>query len=205
MNSIAPRRCFLPLLPHVTEQHHKKCVPTEDSDALHAPRILNENRPDRGIDGQAIEQTFIPLLPRRRTNFPKQKLPGFGPGTVSVSSKSSSENPVSQTWPSHEAREHIAETATHEDNVRLSRPKVVRRYEWPLIINGVYQGKGLLPSCRIEDNELSTESKPYAWPLIILHEARSAQDCDEQPGAKGKEINETTAEVEKGEKDNELE
>ena len=182
-----------------------ECVPTEESDALHARRNLNENRIDRGTDGQVKEQTFIPLLPHRHTNFPIQKLPGFGPGTVSVSSKSSSEIPVSPTWPSHEAREHIAEAAAHEDNVRLTRPKVVRRYEWPLIINGVYQGKGLLPSCRIEDNEPSTESKPYAWPLIILHRARSAQDCDEQPGAKGQKVNETTAAMEKGEKDNELE
>ena len=109
------------------------------------------------------------------------------------------------TWTSHGAREHIAEAAAHEDNVRLTRPKDVRRYEWPLIINGVYQGKGLLPSCRIEDNEPTTEFRPYAWPLIILHRARSAEDCDEQPGAKGKEVSETTAEVEeKGEEANEL-
>ena len=162
MNSIAPQTCFLPLLPHVTEQHHKECVPTEESDALHARRILNENRPDRGTDGQANEHAFIPLLPHRHTNFSKQKLPSFGPGTVSVSSKSSSEIAVKPTWPSHEARENIAEAAAHDDNVRLTRPKAVRRYEWPLIINGVYQGKGLLPSCRVEDNEPTTESKPYA-------------------------------------------
>lgn len=113
---------------------------------------------------------------------------------------------MSPTWPSHEAREHIAEAAAHEDNVRLIRPKVVRRYEWPLIINGVYQGKGLLPSCRVEDNEPTTDSRPYAWPLIILHRARFAEDCDEQSDAKSKEVSETTAEVEeKREEDNELE
>ena len=187
-------------------QHHKECVPTEEFDALRAPRILNENRPDRGTDGRAKKHTFIPLLPHGHTDCPKQKLPSFGPGTVSVSSKSSSEISGSPTWPSHEAREHNAEAAAHEDNVRLTRPKFVRRYEWPLIINGVYQGKGPLPSCRVEDNEPTTESKPYAWPLIILHRARSAEDCDEQPGAKGKEVTETTAEVEEnGEEGNELE
>ena len=112
---------------------------------------------------------------------------------------------MSPTWPSHEARENIAEAAAHEDNVCLTRPKVVRRYEWPLIINGVYQGKGLLPSCRIEDNEPTTKSRLYAWPLIILHRACSAEDRDEQPNAKGKEVNETTAEVEEDEEDKELE
>ena len=113
---------------------------------------------------------------------------------------------MSPTWPSNEAREHIAEAAAHDDNVLLTPPKIVRRYEWPLIINGVYQGKGLLPSCRIEDNEPTTDSRPYAWPLIILHRARFAEDCDQQPGAKGQEVSETTAEVEKkGEEDNQLE
>ena len=206
MNSIAPQRGCLPVLSDVTEQREKECVPTEQSDALHARRILTENRPDRGTDGQAKEHTFIPLLPHRHTNCPKQKFPSFGPSTVSVSSKPSSESALSTTWPSHEAREHIAEAAARDDNVRSTRPKVVRRYEWPLIINGVYQGKGLLPSCRVEDNEPSTDSRPYAWPLIILHRARSAEDCDQQPGAKGKEANETTAEVEeKGGEDNEHE
>ena len=207
MNSIAPQRGFLPLLPNVTERHEKECVPTEEPDALHARKILNENRPDRGTDGQAKEHTFIPLLPHHHTNCPKQKPPSFCPGTMSVSSKSSSEVAVSPTWPSHEAREHIAEATTHEDNVRLIRPKDVRQYEWPLIINGVYQGKGLLPSCRLEDNELepTAEFRPYAWPLIILHRACSAEDCDEQPDAKGREVNETTAEVEEDEEDNELE
>ena len=206
MSSIAPQRGFLPLLPNVTEQRQKECVPTEESDALHARRILNENRPDRGTDGQAKEHTFIPLLPHHHTNCPKQKLPRFGPSTVSVSSKSPPEIALSTTWPSHEARERIAEAAAREDNVLLPRPKVVRRYEWPLIVNGVYQGKGLLPSCRVEDNEPSADSRPYAWPLIILHRARFDEDCDQQPGARGKEVNETTAGVEeKGEEANEHE
>ena len=206
MNSIAPQKGFLPLLPNATEQHQKNCVSSEAPDALHARKILNENRPDRGTDGQAKEHTFIPLLPQHHTDCPKQRLPSFGLGTMSVSSKSSSEIAVSPRWPSNEAREHIAEATAHEDNIHLTRPKVVRRYEWPLIINGVYQGKGLLPSCRIEDNVPTTESRPYAWPLIILHRARFAEDCDEQPGAKGKEVKETTAEMkEKGEGDSDHE
>ena len=72
----------------------------------------------------------------------------------------------------------------------------MHRYEWPLIINGVYQGKGPLPSCRIEDDESPTEPRPYSWPLIILHRARSVEDCDQQPGLNGKDVNENTVDGE---------
>lgn len=52
-----------------------------------------------------------------------------------------------------------------------------------------------MPSCRIEDDE-PTEPRPYTWPLIILHRARSVEDCDQQPSLNGKEANENTVEEE---------
>ena len=60
----------------------------------------------------------------------------------------------------------------------------------------MYQGKGPLPSCRIEDDESPTEPRPYAWPLIILHRARYVEDCDQQPGLNGEEANENTVDGE---------
>ena len=56
---------------------------------------------------------------------------------------------------------------------------------------------GPLPSCRIEDNESPTEPQPYAWPLIVLHRARSVGDCDQQPGPNGKVANQDIVQREK--------
>lgn len=110
-----------------------------------------------------------------------------------MSPESPSAAVLTTDWLSNERREHVAEAATQEKSVRLTHSQPLRRYEWPLIISGVYQGVGPLPSCRIEDNESPRQPKPYEWPLIILHRASFVEDYDQQPGPNGKEAEVNTA------------
>lgn len=194
------KKGFLPLLSDVPHQRQTNPVSTDESDVSPAPRTFNEKRFDWWTGGQADGHTFIPLLPDHGMVCPEQGVPSYGPNTVSVSSRSPSVGALGTKRPPHGHREHVTEASAQENNVRLIGPKAVGRYEWPLIVNGVYQGRGPLPSCRIEDNESPTEPRPYAWPLIILHRARSVEDGDQQSDSEGKEANENTAEgEEKGE------
>lgn len=121
------------------------------------------------------------------TDSPKRGVPGSSSPTPSAGA-------LNAKGPLQEHREHVAEAAAQENNVRLTETKAVRRYEWPLIINGVYQGDGPLPSCRIEESRSPNEPpRQYGWPLIVLHRARSAEDGDQQPGQNCKEANEDAA------------
>lgn len=156
----------------------------------------HEKQIDLGTDKHAKGSNFVPLLPGLGSDCPKRQFPGHGPDTGSVSAGSPPAGALNTKRPSHEHREQAAEPAAQEKNVRLKSSKSVRRYEWPLIINGVYQGAGPLPSCRIEENESSTEPEPYAWPLIILHQARFQESYDQQQGPSGKEAKGDTAEKE---------
>lgn len=61
----------------------------------------------------------------------------------SGSPRSPSEGALKTERPSHEHRDPVAEAATQDNNVRQNRSKARRRYEWPLIINGVYQVRTL--------------------------------------------------------------
>ena len=126
------------------------------------------------------------------TKSPKR---GF-PSTGSFSPRSLSAGALNIKQPSQEQPENVAEVAAQANTVRLTQSNPVRRYEWPLILHGVYQGDGPLPSCRIEDNESQNEPRPYSWPLIVLHRACSAEDGDQQPGSNDKEANENAAERE---------
>lgn len=190
MNTTAHKKDFQPLLSDSPQQHQIKSVSTGESNVSPAPGTFNEEQLNRCTRGHAKAQTVVPLLPDHSTgDCPEQGTPSHSPDTGFVSPESPSTGTLNTKRPSHEHEEHVTEGATQEKSPRLCRPKPLRRYEWPLIINGVYQGKGPLPSCRIEDDESATEPRPYAWPLIILHRARSVEDCDQQPGLTGKETN----------------
>lgn len=76
--------------------------------------------------------------------------------------------------PSQEHREHVAGAVAQKNDVRLTRSKP-------------------LPSCRIEDNGSPTKPRPYAWPLIILHRARSVEDGDQLSCPSGEEANKNAA------------
>lgn len=55
-----------------------------------------------------------------------------------------------------------------------------RPYTWPLIIDGVFQGEGELPSCGILDNGLPKSTlPPYQWPVIILHRVYKETENDD--------------------------
>lgn len=154
---------------------------------------MSEKQLDRCPHGHAKGKTFRSLLPDHSTDdCSKQETPSHNPDAGLVSPESPSGGTLNTKGPSHEHEEHVAGAAAQKKTTRPSRSRLVRRYEWPLIINGVYQGKGELPSCRIDDDESPTEPRPYAWPLIILHRARSVEDPDQQPGLNEKEANEDT-------------
>lgn len=192
-DTVTHKKRFLPLLPDISQQRQTKPVSTNESDFLLTSRFFNKEPLNLLTSGRhAKRHTFIPLLPDRDTSCPQQGLPSHGANTGSVSPESPLASALNTKWPSHEQGEHVAKAAAQKKNVHSTRSKTVRLYEWPLIINGVYQGEGPLPSCRIEDNESPAESKPYAWPIIILHRARSEEDCDQQPGRNDEEANENT-------------
>lgn len=183
---VAHKNRFLPLLSDIP-QHFP--LSTNESTISTAPKSLNEKQLDLSNSEHATRHKFIPLLSVGGTNSPKGRFPSTG----SFSPRSPSASALNIEQPSQEQREHVAEAAAQAKTVRLSQSKSVRRYEWPLIINGVYQGDGPLPSCRIEDKESQNEPRPYSWPLIVLHRASSAEDGDQQPGPNGKEANENAA------------
>ena len=128
------------------------------------------------------------MLPKLGTDCFEEEPPESRPyHTGSVLPGSQSAGPSATERPSNEHREHVAEAPIQKIDIRLAQRKPVRRYEWPLIINGVYQGEGPLPSCRIEDNESPTEPSSYTWPLILLHRALDAEDCDQQSNPSGQD------------------
>ncbi|KAF6239586.1 hypothetical protein HO173_002131 [Letharia columbiana] len=192
-DTIAHKKGFLPLLSDNPQQRQIKTVFIDESNVPSAPRTPNEKRFDPWTSGHAQRDTLIPLLPDRGTHCSKQSVPGHGPNIGSVSPRSLSAGVLNIEGPSQEHREHVAGAVAQKNDVRLTRSKPVRHYEWPLIINGVYQGEGPLPSCRIEDNGSPTKPKPYAWPLIILHRARSVEDGDQLSCPSGEEANKNAA------------
>ena len=104
-----------------------------------APRTFGEKRLDLQTSGHAKERAFIPLLPDVGTDCSRQGVLEFGSNAASVSQKSPSAGALNTERPSHKHREHVAEAAVQERSIGQTRSKAVRRYEWPLIINGVYQ------------------------------------------------------------------
>ena len=166
------------LLPDVLQQRQTKPASADETNPSSAPRNISEKGPNLHAKGCS----YLPLLPILATDCPEQGPLKNGPcHTGSVFPESQSASAPTTERPSNEHREHVAEAAAQKSDVRLAQPKPVRRYEWPLIINGVYQGEGIIPSCRIEDDESPTEPKSYTWPLIILHRARIVEDCDQEP------------------------
>ena len=162
--TIARRQGFLPLLSDVPQQRQTKPVSTDESSIPPALRNLNEKRLDLPKGGHATGHTFLPLLPGRGIDSSKREVPNHGTNTGSFPPRLSSAGVLNAKRPSQEHREHLAEGAAQENHVRLARSAPVNCYEWPLIINGVYQGEGPLPPCQIEDNASPTEPRPYAWP-----------------------------------------
>lgn len=177
----------------VSQQCQTKPASTDESNISPGARTFNEKRFDLSAGRHAKGHTFLPLLPDRRTDCLKQGAPSLDLVTGSFPPGSPSAVALNTERPSHERRERFPEAAAQGNNVRLTQSQPVRRYEWPLIINGVYQGEGPLQSCRIEDNESPREARPYEWPLIILHRASSVEDCDQQAGPNGKEAKDNTA------------
>ena len=121
------------------QQPQPKSISTDESNVSSAPKTFNEKRLDLWTGGHAKGHTLISLLPDRGTDCLRQEVPSHGADRGSVSSGSPSAGALNTRGPSHGHREHVVKAAAQENSKRLTQSKPVRRYEWPLIVNGVYQ------------------------------------------------------------------